>query len=127
MLPRRDVSDRDLHDEKTCLAIDGEVSRSRKKLVYESALTFEALTHIAGIHFYIQSRSSQAATRFVARIFVATERIGQYPHIGHPGAISGTYEWTVTNLPYVIVFELDMKKDQIAIIGVFHEARNRRR
>jgi plasmid stabilization system protein ParE len=88
--------------------------------------TLEALTHIAGIHFYIQSRSSQAATRIVARIFVAADRIGQYPHIGHAGAVSGTYEWTVTDLPYVIVYELDKKKDQVAIIGVFHGARNRR-
>ena len=87
--------------------------------------TLEALTHIAGIHFYIQSRSSQAATRIVARIFVAAERIGQHPRIGHAGAVAGTYEWTVTNLPYVIVYEVDLNKIPVVVIGVFHGAQNR--
>jgi plasmid stabilization system protein ParE len=88
--------------------------------------TLEALNHIAGIHFYIQRRSPKAATRIVAHIFAEAERLGKFPQIGHAGAVAGTHEWTVTNLPYVIVHELDKAKSQVVIIGVFHGAQNRR-
>ena len=88
--------------------------------------TLEALNHIAGIHFFIQRLSPEAAMRIVARIFAEAERIGKFPQIGHAGAVSGTHEWTVTDLPYVIVHELDTDKSQVVIIGVFHGAQNRR-
>ena len=87
--------------------------------------TLEALTHIAGIHFYIETRSRQAATRIVARIFAEAERIGDFPQIGHVGLAPGTYELIVPRLPYVIVHELDLKSGQVIILGVFHAARNR--
>jgi toxin ParE1/3/4 len=89
--------------------------------------TLEALNHIAGIHFYIETRNPQAAARIVARIFAEAERIGEFPQIGHVGVLAGTYEWTVTELPYVIVHEFDADSSQIIILGVFHGARDRRR
>lgn len=88
--------------------------------------TLEALTHIVGIHFYIEGRSPAAAARIAAHIYAAAERIGEFPEIGHIGAVSGTHEWTVPNLPYVIVHELDNDKNQVVILGVFHGAQDRR-
>jgi len=88
--------------------------------------TLEALTHIAGIHFYLESRSHVTATRITARIFAEAERIGEFPQIGHEGAIADTYEWTVADLPYIIVYEIDFDKTPVVIIGVFHGAQNRR-
>ena len=87
--------------------------------------TLEALTHIAGIHFYIESRSTEAATRITARIFAEAERIGEFPEIGHVGAVADTYEWTVADLPFIIVYEIDLDKVPVVIIGVFHGAQNR--
>jgi toxin ParE1/3/4 len=87
--------------------------------------TLEALTHIAGIHFYIDARSPQAATRIVARIFAEAERIGDFPQIGHVGVVAGTHEWTVTDLPYVIVHELDTEKNVVIILGIFHGTQDR--
>lgn len=88
--------------------------------------TLEALTHIAGIHFYIESRSPEAATRITARIFAEAERIGEFPHIGHVGAVAGSYEWTVPDLPYIIVYEIDFENIPVVVIGVFHGAQSRR-
>jgi plasmid stabilization system protein ParE len=85
--------------------------------------TFEALTHIAGIHYYIKGRSPEAAARIAAHIFTEAERIGEFPQIGHTGAVAGTRELTVPGLPYVIVHELD--KDQVVILGIFHGAQDR--
>jgi toxin ParE1/3/4 len=88
--------------------------------------TFEALTHINGIHFYIGARSPVAAKRIVARIFGEAERLGEFARIGHAGVVPGTYEWTVTGLPYIIVHELDDDKSEVIVLGVFHGMQHRR-
>jgi plasmid stabilization system protein ParE len=88
--------------------------------------TLEALTHIAGIHFYIESRNPKAAARITARIFAETDRLAKFPHIGHIGAVAGTYERTVSDLPYVIVYEKNFDKNPVVVIGAFHGAQIRR-
>jgi plasmid stabilization system protein ParE len=88
--------------------------------------TIEALTHIAGVHFYIEPHSPDAAKRIAVRIFAEADRIGDFPEIGHVGAVSGTYEWSIKGLPYVIVHELDADQDQVVILGIFHGAQSRR-
>jgi toxin ParE1/3/4 len=87
--------------------------------------TLEALTHIDGIHFYIAGRSPAAAARIVARIFAETDRLAEFPDLGHVGLVSGTYEWTIPGLPYVIVHEVDTDKDELLVLGVFHGAQDR--
>jgi toxin ParE1/3/4 len=87
--------------------------------------TLEALTHVAGIHFYIESRSPRAAAHIVNRIFAEVDRIGEFPQIGRIGIVSGTYEWIVPGLPYIIVHELDEDKNEVIVLGVFHGARAR--
>jgi hypothetical protein len=39
--------------------------------------------------------------------------------------VSGTYEWTVVGLPYIIVYEIDERANEVAIIAVFHAAQDR--
>jgi plasmid stabilization system protein ParE len=51
--------------------------------------TVDALLHIAAIHAYINERNPMAATRVMARIRAAAERLGESPHIGHAGAAPG--------------------------------------
>jgi toxin ParE1/3/4 len=53
------------------------------------------------------------------------ERLGDFPEIGHVGVVSGTYEWTVTGLPYVVVHEVDPTNGQVVVLGVFHGAQDR--
>ena len=80
---------------------------------------------IENIYQYIEKRNPRAATAVVARIRFATERLGLLPFTGHAGRARGTYEWVVVGLPYIIVYEIDEKADEVAIIAVFHGAQDR--
>jgi plasmid stabilization system protein ParE len=87
--------------------------------------TLEALDHIAGIAFYLETRSPLAAARIVARIFREAERLGEFPHLGHAGTVPGTREWIVSGLPYIIVHEIGVT-GEVTVLAVFHGAQERR-
>ena len=87
--------------------------------------TIDALLHIAAIHSYINERNPVAAARVVGRIRSAAERLGESPEIGHVGAASGTREWAVVGLPYVIVHELNEMENEIVVLGIYHGAQLR--
>jgi len=87
--------------------------------------TREALDHIAAIHFYVEAKSARAAAHIVDRIFTDCDRLSEFPEIGHVGMVPGTFEWTVAGLPYIIVHQVDAKKDEIIVLGVFHGAQTR--
>jgi toxin ParE1/3/4 len=82
-------------------------------------------THIAGIRFYIEQRSPQAAIHIAERIFAEADRLGEFPQLGRIGVVPGTYEWTVPRLPYIIVHELDEDGDEVIVVGVFHGSQAR--
>jgi plasmid stabilization system protein ParE len=87
--------------------------------------TIDSLLHIAAIHSYINERNPVAASRVVARIRTAAEHLGGSPQIGHAGAATGTREWVVVGLPYVIVHELNATESEVVILGVYHGAQLR--
>lgn len=45
--------------------------------------------------------------------------------MGHVGNAPGTYEWVVTGLPYIVVYEVDSDNDEVKITAVFHGAQHR--
>jgi plasmid stabilization system protein ParE len=87
--------------------------------------TLEALNHIAAIHFYIEAKNARAAAHIVDRIFADCYRLSEFPKIARVGMVPGTFEWTVAGLPYIIVHQLDAKKDEVIVLGVFHGAQDR--
>jgi len=88
--------------------------------------TDEARGHIAAIYSYIRERSPAAATQVVARIRFATERLAEFPRMGHTGRVAGTFEWVVRGLPYIIVYQTAATEpDEVLILGVFHGAQDR--
>jgi toxin ParE1/3/4 len=102
--------------------------RSEEKPVYDHMkvrFTLEALTHIAGIRFYIEHRSPHAAIHIAERIFAEADRLGEFPQLGRIGIVPGTYEWTVPRLPYIIVHEFDEGSDEVIVVGVFHGSQAR--
>jgi plasmid stabilization system protein ParE len=102
--------------------------RSEGKLVYDHMkvrFTLEALTHIAGIRFYIEQRSPRAAIYIVERIFAEADRLGEFPQFGRIGIVPGTYEWTVPRLLYIIVHEVDEDSGEVIVVGVFHGSQAR--
>jgi plasmid stabilization system protein ParE len=84
-----------------------------------------ARSHISQIHSYIDERSPAAATRVIARIRVAAERLAEIPLMGRAGAVAGTREWVVTGLPYIIVYEVYAERDELVVLGVYHGAQLR--
>ena len=82
--------------------------------------------HLASIHDYIASRNPQAATRVIARIKFTVRMLGQFPLMGHKGQLPNTREMNVRGLPYIIVYRIERgEKDLVAILAVFHGARDR--
>jgi plasmid stabilization system protein ParE len=66
-----------------------------------------------------------AATRVVARIRTAAERLVEQPEMGRTGATPGTREWVVKGLPYIIVYQLQAERDELIVLGVYHGAQLR--
>jgi plasmid stabilization system protein ParE len=88
--------------------------------------TEQARGHIAAIFSFIQERNPAAVAQVVARIRLATERLVQFPRMGHAGRVPGTHEWVVRGLPYIIVYELSaVNPDEVLVLGVYHGARDR--
>jgi plasmid stabilization system protein ParE len=61
----------------------------------------------------------------VDRIFMDCDRLGAFPETGQVGIASGTIQWTVAGLPYIIVYEAGAKKEEIIILGIFYGAQVR--
>jgi toxin ParE1/3/4 len=77
------------------------------------------------IEAWIANDRPLAARRVIDRILNSVELLGLFPRLGHPGRISGTCEWVVAGLPYIIVYTIDADADEIAVIAIFHTAQNR--
>src|ERR1051326_3501989 len=90
-------------------------------------LTLEPLGHISAVYTQIAERSLLSAARVVGRILAAAERLGDFPHIGHAGLAPGTYEWPVTGLPYILVYDVHERDEEGVIPAVFHGAQDRQR
>lgn len=84
--------------------------------------TIDALLHIGAIYSYIHERNPVAAVRVIARGSRAAW--ASNPASGM-GTESGTLEWVVTGLPYVIVYEARAADDEIVVLGIYHGAQLR--
>ena len=89
------------------------------KLVYLAS----ALADLQNIHDYIAKDDPAVAVTVIARIKASLDRLLDFPKSGRTGTVPGTLELVVTNLPYIVVYELGA--DHIEIIAVFHGAQNR--
>ena len=45
--------------------------------------------------------------------------------MGHTGRVPNTYEWVVTGLPYIVVYQINMDDDVVDVVAVFHGAQDR--
>ena len=45
--------------------------------------------------------------------------------MGHAGRDEGMFEWVVPKLPYIVVYEVDVERDEIIVAGVVHGAQDR--
>lgn len=80
-----------------------------------------ALNDIRAQVSYIAAERPEMAQR-VADQLRATGRALGLAATGRPGRVTGTYEKTVSGLPYVFAYQL--YPDRIVILRVIHTARN---
>ena len=79
------------------------------------------------IHEWIAKDRPRSADAVIDRILESAERLGRFPQMGHVGRVLGTYEWVVPGLPYILVYEVHVADDLVAVTAVFHGAQNRER
>lgn len=91
-------------------------------------LTEAAADDLDGISSHVALHADAViAEHVIARIGVLISTLSAYPHIGHDGAVAGTFEMLVPRLPFVIVYRIDFNDDdnELIVLRVFHTAQRR--
>lgn len=71
---------------------------------------------------YISLDNPSAAEKVYRAIVATAWRLTEFPEIGRVGRLPGTREFSVSSLPYLIVYEVGA--DVVTILAVFHTARD---
>lgn len=71
---------------------------------------------------YIALDNPPAAERVFRAIVASAERLADFPEIGHVGRLPDTREFSITGLPYIVVYQID--RDTVTVVAVFHGARD---
>jgi plasmid stabilization system protein ParE len=90
------------------------------KLVFDDA----ALADLEDIFSWIAKESARTARVVIDRVFASIEQLAFAPYMGRPGREEGTREWVVPRLPYIVVYEVLVERDELLIIAVFHGAQD---
>ena len=77
------------------------------------------------IYAWIAKDRPRSADSVIDRILESVGQLGHFPYMGHVGKVPGTYEWVVTGLPYIVVYEVDSDNFELKITAVFHGAQHR--
>jgi toxin ParE1/3/4 len=85
----------------------------------------EALNNLKEQVAFIAQDNPAAAVRVANRIRSAGAALGEMA-TGRPGRVSGTYEKSVTRLPYIIAYVLSKRagRESVVIVRVIHTARD---
>jgi plasmid stabilization system protein ParE len=85
----------------------------------------DALTDLADQVSYIATDNPSAARRVADAIDRTALDLGEMP-TGRPGRVTGTYEKSVTGLPYILAYAITQTggEEAVAIVRVIHTARN---
>ena len=83
--------------------------------------------HLIAIRAYIKQRDAAAAEHVRLRIIETVRLLGALPRLGHAGRKQGTREFVMAQLPYILVYRIDIgDEDELVILGVFHGAQDQR-
>lgn len=74
---------------------------------------------------YLSADDPHAARKIVAKLRVTGDKLADFA-TGHQGRVSGTYEKSVSGLPYVIAYALTLHEGReiVAILRVIHTSRD---
>lgn len=71
---------------------------------------------------YIALDSPAGAEKVYRCIVEATDRLRRFPELGRPGRLPQTREFSISALPYLIVYEADA--ETVTVLAVFHTSRD---
>jgi toxin ParE1/3/4 len=71
---------------------------------------------------YIALDDPAAAERVYRKIIETAAKLADFPDMGRVGRLPDTREFTVTGLPYLIVYQV--AADTVTVVAVFHGARD---
>ena len=93
----------------------------KRRIVWTRAALDDLKAQVA----YIAAENPAAAQRVADMIKDAALALSEIP-TGRPGRVSGTYEKSVTRLPYIIAYAITVSGagESVAIIRVIHTARH---
>ncbi len=84
--------------------------------------SIKALIDFDEAQAYIAQEDSFAAQAVADRIWQASLRLPETPHIGWPGVEPDTRHWVVQRTPYLIVYRVT--DDAVEILRVWHGRRD---
>jgi toxin ParE1/3/4 len=70
---------------------------------------------------YIAQNNPAAASRMVATIADAVQRLSQHPSLGRAGRVPGTRELVIAGTPYIIPYRV--RFGEVQVLRVFHARR----
>jgi addiction module RelE/StbE family toxin len=70
---------------------------------------------------YIALENHAAAEAFVQAIQASVEKLAKFPAMGREGRITGTREWPLPDLPYLIPYRI--RSGRLQILRIFHTRR----
>lgn len=85
----------------------------------------DALDDLKAQIAHIAAGSPAAAGRVADRLRATCEALGEMA-TGRPGRVSGTYEKSVTRLPYIVAYALTERggREVVSILRVIHTSRD---
>jgi plasmid stabilization system protein ParE len=84
-----------------------------------------AIRQFYRISAHIAQDSPHAAVEVGRRLHEVIVTLSENPRLGRSGVVVGTREFPVPGLPYVIVYRLIQKSDELRIAGIYHGAQLR--
>ncbi|UJP03546.1 MAG: type II toxin-antitoxin system RelE/ParE family toxin [Nitrosomonas sp.] len=81
----------------------------------------EALEDLKSLGNYIAKENAHAAYNILIKIKATADNLSHHPEIGRPGRVFGTREIVMSDLPYIIAYQITNK--DIRILAVMHTSR----
>lgn len=82
----------------------------------------EAVGDLAAIHASIATDRPIVAEKVVDKILQNIETITLFPYLGRTGDTCNTLEWITPGLPYIIVYQVDVRANQLVVLAIFHDS-----
>jgi addiction module RelE/StbE family toxin len=93
-------------------------------LILRVEWTHPALADLIEAQAYIAEESPRAAKMIGQRIWDASQLLEDNPYSGREGHVIDTRELVVVRTPYLLVYGINLDKQQVEILHVYHGRQN---